>query len=120
MGIKMNSYFNRVRDRNNQIGNVILDNDFLILSFIANTGTIEIEVNNHFCDFMMKHNSLYTMECFYDEIVMMLENKFNKKPLMFNDELLTMVVMGIDMIIMKYIHRFDSMCMYSLEMNNEK
>lgn len=116
----MSSYFSRVRDKNSQISHVILDNEFLRLSFGVKTGVIDIEANNRFCDFMIKHNSLYTMECFYDEIVTMLKNKFNTKPLMLDDQLVTIVGMEVDMIIMKYIHRFDSMCIYNLERKNEK
>lgn len=116
----MSSYFSRIRDKDGKISHVILDNDFLRLSFGVKTGVIDIETNNRFCDFMIKHNSLYTMECFYDEIVMMLKNKFNKKPLMLDDHLITMVDIEIDMIIMKYIHRFDIVCMYKLERSNEK
>lgn len=116
----MSSCLSRVKDKYGQISYILLENDFLRVIFGVKTGSIDLEPNNRFCDFMIKHNSLYTMECFYDEIVMMLKNKFNTKPLMLDDNLITMVDMEIDMIIMKYIHRFDIVCMYKLERSNER
>lgn len=115
----MSSCLNRVRDKYGKVSYIVLENNFLRLSFGVKTGTIDIEPSSRFCDFMLKHNSVYTMECFYDEVVMMLKNKFNTKPLMLNDELITVLDIEVDMIIMKYIHRFDIVCMYNLERSNE-
>lgn len=115
----MSSCLSRVKDKDGQISYILLENDFLRVIFGVKTGTIDLEPNNRFCDFMLKHNSVYTMECFYDEVVTMFKNKFDTKPLILNDELITMVDIEVDSIIMKYIHRFDIVCIYKLERNNE-
>lgn len=116
----MINYFDKVKDKYGRISHMVTKNGFVTVIYDVNIGIVNLEPEPKFCDFMLKHNSLYTMECFYDEITNMLKNQFNEKPLILSDQLVTIIEMQIDMIVLKYIHRFDSVCMYSLEMNNEK
>lgn len=116
----MSSYFSKVRDRNGQITHIISENNFIRLTYCINDGIVDVGLNINFQEYCFKHNSIYIMRYLQDEVTRMLSIKFERNPLIFNDQMINIIDMEIDMVILKYIHQFDVVCRYNLEISNEK